>query len=59
MFVPARKNYVLVASIFHRRNNDVVAVPRDLHLIYSATWISLDGHRFMLDQIIKQLYGCE
>lgn len=40
----------------HINHNDMVTVPRDLHQIYTGSGFSLIQHRFMVNQIVKQLY---
>lgn len=41
----------------HINDNDVVAIPRDLHRLYSGR--NIINHRFMCNQIIKQIYHME
>lgn len=41
----------------HINNKDVVAIPRDLHKIYGGN--NRRYHRFMCNQIVKQLYHME
>ena len=43
-------------SFHHLNNNDVVAIPTDLHLLYFNEGFNLIQHRFMIKQIAKQLY---
>ena len=56
---PVYANLIIEPHVWHHINNDdVVAIPRDLHYAYNPRYYSLGltGHIFMLNQIIKQLY---
>ena len=40
----------------HISYSNVVAIPRDLHNLYNHNLLGINGHRFMLNQIIEQIY---
>jgi len=39
----------------HMNNKDVVAIPKDLHKLYNGK--AREEHRFMVNQIVQQIYG--
>ena len=55
-WVKAYKNIINEPIEWHHINNkNVVAVPKDLHKLYGG--LSQKYHRFMVNQIVKQLYN--
>lgn len=59
-FNPVYDNIILEPYCWHHLNhNDVVTVPKDLHVLYTGKGFRDGKHEFMVDQIIKQIYKQE
>lgn len=51
------KNKIAEPVVYHHLNkSDVIAIPEDIHQLYFGNEFKTVAHRFMVKQVVKQIY---